>query len=43
MDAVFSSMIDAALVEGGDASLKSVLPNIDFSQVDELLNGLSSF
>lgn len=43
LDNTFKVMIDAALVEGGSANLEKVLPDVDFTQVDELLDGLSSF
>lgn len=37
------TMLDNGLAEGKDANLSSVLPSIDFSQVQTLLDGISSF
>lgn len=43
VDPLFEKMIDAALVEGGNANLEDFIGNIDFKDVDQLLDGISSF
>lgn len=43
IDATTKTMIDATLVEGSSGNLSSVIPNVDFKQVNQLLDGLSSF
>jgi len=36
-------LINNALTENGDASLSSVFPSLDFTQVEDILDGLNSY